>query len=91
MARNLVAIAIWLLLTAGAHSSCTSQTVTGLQERGVTAPVIAKMCGETPAAGTAEQTSNVCATRLGVCAYHGPIDSGCSCPSPNGPVPGTGR
>ena len=91
MARSLYVLAFWFVLTVAAHSSCTSQTVAGLQERGLSPQLIAKMCGGTTGAGPAEQTSNVCATHLGMCAYHGPINSNCSCPSPNGPVPGTGR
>lgn len=89
--RNLSAIAIWLLLTGAAHASCTSQTAAGLQERGVSLTVIARMCGGTAVVESSEQTSNLCATRLGVCPYHGPVDSACSCPSPGGPVTGTGR
>jgi len=91
MARIHCAIGFWLVLTAAAQASCTTEQVAGLQARGVSPQLIAKMCGGASAAGSTEPTSNVCATHLGVCAYHGPINSNCTCPSPNGPVPGTGR
>jgi hypothetical protein len=93
MPRFICGFAIWLALTSLGYAACTPQTVAGLEARGVSAQLIAKMCGGTTGAGAdpAVSTSNVCATNLGVCPYHGPVNSNCSCNGPAGPVRGIGR
>jgi hypothetical protein len=91
MARNLYTIAFWFVLTTAAQAACSPQTLAGLQERGVSPEMIAKMCGSTTASDAAPTTANVCATNFGVCPYRGPKNSNCTCPGPTGPVAGTGR
>jgi hypothetical protein len=92
MARSLCILGVWLILTAAAHAACTPQTAADLQARGASPQLVEKMCGDaTTGAKTAPGTSNVCATNLGVCPFHGPINSTCHCAGPMGAVPGVAR
>ena len=88
MPRFVCVLGIWLGLTSLGYAACTPQTVAGLQARGASAQLIAKMCGEPGGDTTA---SNVCATNIGVCPYRGPINSNCTCNGPSGAVRGIGR
>jgi hypothetical protein len=88
MARNLVTIAIWILLTATAHAACSSQALADLQARGASAAMIAQMCGG-GSAGTPQAT--VCVTKFGVCPFQGAPAAECKCSGQLGTFSGTSR
>lgn len=87
MARNLVAAAIWLLLTAWAHAACTPQALADLRARGASAAMITQMCG----GGSSASQATVCVTQFGVCPFRGALNAACTCSGQLGTFSGTSR
>jgi hypothetical protein len=87
MARNLYALALWLVLTAAAGATCAPQALADLQTRGASAAMIAQMCGN----GSAAQQASVCVTQFGVCPFRGAMNAACRCSGQLGSFSGTSR
>jgi hypothetical protein len=68
--------------------SCTPQTVQQLQQRGVSADVIARMCGGQPGPGA---VATVCMTQGGSCPFRGPPNVPCTCTGQFGTIQGTSK